>query len=136
MSMTDSNSAKLGRPTKYRPEFCTRVIECGKEGMGKCEMAAELGITYDSFETYQQQHPDFFESVKAALRASQAWWESRGRQATFGAFDGYNATSYIFQMKNRFKDDWSDMTTVKHGMTEDMVALIAERRSNAAKVDG
>jgi hypothetical protein len=76
--------------------------------MGKCEMAEELGITYTSFETYQQQHPEFLEAVKDALRKSQSWWEKQGRLATFGAVDGYNATSYIFQMKNRFKQDWAD----------------------------
>jgi len=100
--------AKVGRPTKYNSAMCERVIECGSQGMGKCEMAEELGITFTSFETYQQQHPEFLEAVKEALRKSQAWWERKGREATFGAVDGYNATSYIFQMKNRFKQDWAD----------------------------
>ena len=100
--------AKRGRPTKYDPAMCARVIECGAEGMGKCEMAEELGIHYETFEAYQDTHPEFSEAVKAALRKSQAWWEKQGRLATFGAVEGYNATSYIFQMKNRFKQDWAD----------------------------
>jgi transposase len=100
--------AKRGRPTKYDPAMCALVIECGAEGMGKCEMAEELGIHYETFEAYQDAHPEFSEAVKAALRKSQAWWEKQGRLATFGAVDGYNATSYIFQMKNRFKQDWAE----------------------------
>ncbi len=98
----------MGRPTKYDPAFCDRVIECGKEGMGKCEMACELGICYNSFETYQAEYPDFLKAVKDAMRHSQAWWEKNGRVATFGGIDGFNATSYIFNMKNRFSDDWRD----------------------------
>ena len=97
-----------GRPTKYDPSFCDRVIECGKEGMGKCEMACELGICYNSFELYQEQHPEFMKAVKDAMRHSQAWWEKQGRLATFGGTDGFNATSYIFNMKNRFSNDWRD----------------------------
>lgn len=97
-----------GRPSKYDQAMCERVIECGQEGMGRCEMAADLGIHYETFEAYQAKHPEFSEAVKAALRLSQAWWEGNGRKATFGGFDGFNATSYIFQMKNRFKEDWRD----------------------------
>jgi len=76
--------------------------------MGKCEMAAELDVAYDTFEKHQAENPEFLEAVKRALRLSQAWWEGKGRIATFGGIDGYNATSYIFQMKNRFKEDWRD----------------------------
>lgn len=104
-----------GRPTKYDPAFCDAVIECGREGMGKAEMASELGVAYSTFDLWTQQHPDFSEAVKEARRLSQAWWEKQGRIATFGAIDGFNATSYIFQMKNRFREDWND--TVKQEVT-------------------
>ena len=100
--------AKVGRPSKYVPAFCDRIIEFGAEGAGKCEMAAELDVTYNTFEAWQTEHPEFLQSVSEALRKSQAWWEKNGRSATFGAFPGFNATSYIFQMKNRFKEDWRD----------------------------
>ena len=103
-----------GRPTKYDPAMCEAVIDCGKQGMGKCEMAAELDICYNSFEAYQEQHPEFLKAVKTALRHSQAWWEGKGRLATFGEIDGFNATSYIFNMKNRFKDDWRDKHETEH----------------------
>lgn len=97
-----------GRPTKYRKEMCDRVIELGAEGMGVCEIAADLGIHHSTFGAWQEQHPEFSAAVKEALRRSQAWWEGQGRVATFGGVEGFNATSYIFQMKNRFRDDWAD----------------------------
>ena len=61
---------------------------------------------------YQEKFPEFSIAVKEALRVSQAWWEEKGREATFGAHPGYNATSYIFQMKNRFGEDWRDRKEV------------------------
>lgn len=103
-----------GRPTKYSPDVCERVLALGKEGMGKCEMAEELGIHYQTFEAWQEVHEEFSTAVKAALRSSQAWWEKNGRLATFGAVEGYNATSFIFNMKNRFKDDWRDKQEQEH----------------------
>jgi hypothetical protein len=102
----------MARPTKYDPAMCEAVIECGKAGMGKLETCAELGICYDTFQTYQEQHPAFFEAVKMAQMQSQAWWEKSGRVATFGGYEGFNATSYIFQMKNRFPNDWRDKREV------------------------
>lgn len=116
-----------GRPSKYDPAFCDKVISLGREGAGKCEMAAELGITYNSFETYQDQHPEFLQAVKEALRISQAWWEKQGRKATFGDIPGFNATSYIFNMKNRFKDDWRDKVEQENtGQTEVVHRIVQE----------
>ncbi len=109
---------KKGRPTKYEPKMCETVIECGKQGMSKCEMALELDIAYDTFDRWQNERKDFSEAVKEAIRYSQAWWERNGRMATFGGIDGFNATSYIFNMKNRFRADWHDTVKNEHSGPE------------------
>ena len=95
-----------GRPTKYKPEFCERVIECGKDGMSKAEMAAELDVAYSTFDLWQEVHPEFSEAVKDAVARSQAWWEKLGRTGAMG--EDINATVWIFNMKNRFRADWAD----------------------------
>ena len=112
MAQKKSNA---GRPTKYKPEMCKQVIEFGKQGMSKCEMAVSLDIAYSNFDRWQNEIPEFQEAIKEAMRHSQAWWERQGRMATFGGIDGFNATSYIFNMKNRFRDEWND--TVKTEVT-------------------
>jgi len=99
---------KGGRPSGYKPEFCSKVIEVGKQGAGKCEMSVAVCGSYMTFQRWQEEHPEFLEAVKEATRESQAWWERRGREATFGKVPGFNATAFIFNMKNRFKEDWSD----------------------------
>lgn len=103
-----------GRPSKYDPSYCDRVIELAKEGASKAEMALELDIAYSTFDVWQNEIPEFSEAVKKAERLSQGWWERQGRKATFGAFEGFNATSFIFNMKNRFKDDWRDKQETEH----------------------
>ena len=97
-----------GRPTKYTPEMCDRVIEMGKTGASKYEMAMELGIAMDTFTDWQNNNPQFSAAVKRSTEFSQAWWEKQGRLATFGGVEGFNATSFIFNMKNRFRHDWRD----------------------------
>lgn len=102
-----------GRPTKYRPEMCEAIIACGDEGMGKAEMAREIDVHHSTFNAWQSEHPEFSAAVKEAVFRSQAWWEGRGRRATFDS-QGFNATSYIFNMKNRFPDDWREKLDVNH----------------------
>lgn len=104
--------AKPGRPTKYKPEFCEKVKELAAKGASKTECAVELGISWQSFHEYQREYPQFSDAVKEAERLCQAWWEKKGREATFGKYEGFSASSYIFQMKNRFPWDWRDQTQV------------------------
>ena len=97
-----------GQPTRYDPAFCDRIIEMGKYGASKAEMACELGICRKTFLNYENAHPEFLHAVNQAVEYSQAWWERNGRTATFGGVEGFNATSFIFNMKNRFPGDWKD----------------------------
>lgn len=101
---------RLGRPTKYTPEMCDAVIALGEDGAGKAEMAKAIGIDRDTFKEWCKTNPIFSAAVKKAVDASQAWWEEQGRRRTFDAGPMFSATSYIFQMKNRFPDDWRDVS--------------------------
>ena len=106
-----------GRPTAYRPEMCDIVIECGDEGKTLAEMARALDVDRSTINDWRERHPEFSRAIKAGLDRAQAWWEDKGRVATFGGVDGFNATSYIFQMKNRFREDWNDRQAIEHSGT-------------------
>jgi hypothetical protein len=122
-----------GRPTKYNPKMCEVVIACGDEGMGKAEMAREIDVHHSTFIAWQAEHPEFSEAVKEAVARSQAWWEKKGRIATFDA-QGFNATSFIFNMKNRFPDDWRDKTVVDQ--TVDMSVTASPSDELQRYIDG
>ncbi|WP_386681854.1 hypothetical protein [Loktanella sp. R86503] len=78
------------------------------------EAISLLGISRDTFYRWQKEYPEFSDAVKGVKHRSQAWWEQQGRIATFGGTDGFNATSYIFNMKNRFPDEWKDRHELAH----------------------
>jgi len=103
-----------GRPTKYDPSICEQVVAMGKYGASKAEMALELDIDYTTFLAWQEKHEEFSKAVKRAEQNSKGWWERLGRQATIGEVEGFNPTSFIFNMKNRFKEDWKDRHDVNH----------------------
>lgn len=104
----------VGRPSSYREEYCDIVLAAGGEGKTLAEMADALDVDRETLNNWRERHPEFSRAVKRGLEKAQAWWESQGRLATFGACDGFNATSYIFQMKNRFRDEWSDKQVTEH----------------------
>lgn len=107
------------RPSTYDEAFCEQVIELGREGASKAEMAHALGCSRQTMDNWASAHPEFLDAVKEATEASQGWWESEGRKATFGAKPGFNATSYIFNMKNRFPADWQEKQSIVHTITHE-----------------
>lgn len=99
----------MARPTDYRKEYCEKVLALMAEGASKAEVSAELGCSFQTFLNWQQAHPEFLDAVKQGEKLSQAWWEKLGRQGASGAVP-VNPTMFIFNMKNRFRDEWSDTT--------------------------
>lgn len=101
-----------GRPTKYRQEMCQTVRELGDKGYSLAQMARDLDVALSAFNRWRDQHPEFGEAVKDAQERSQAWWEDAGMRGLFA--DKFNATAFIFQMKNRFRDSYRDKIDHDH----------------------
>lgn len=130
----------MGRPTKYDPTFCDKVIACGEEGDTLAAMAEACDVHRETLNDWIDEHPEFSDAVKRGLQKAQIWWEKKGRVATFGGVEGFNATSYIFQMKNRFKQDWRDKQetelTGKDGGAIQMEQVANDAESFARSIAG
>lgn len=89
-----------GRPSKYDPAFCEQVIEFGKQGYSKAEMAAALEVTRTTMDNWAAEHEEFLDAVQCASEFSLAWWEGKGRQNLTTA--GFQASLYSKAMSGRF----------------------------------
>lgn len=99
--------AKTGRPSKYHPSFCDRVLEFGREGKSVAYMAAKLGVARNTLElNWPASHPEFAEALEQARLESQAWWEDFGQ--TNMTVTGFSASAYIRSMAARFPNDWRE----------------------------
>jgi transposase-like protein len=47
----------VGRPTKYKEEFCEQVIELGKQGYSKAMIAATLDIARETLDEWIDSIP-------------------------------------------------------------------------------
>lgn len=102
-----------GRPAEYDPSFCDAVIEIGREGGGKAEMASQCGVSRQAFWEWQQRYPEFGDAVTRAVDLSAGWWEAQGRKGVW-AGPQFNANAYSLQVRNRFPADWRDKQEQAH----------------------
>jgi hypothetical protein len=54
-------------------------------------------------------HPEFADALKDAKERELVWWESIGQQQMVRPTTGFSASAFIFQMKNRFREDYRDV---------------------------
>ena len=102
-----------GRPTKYKKSMCEEVVPFMSQGFSQKALAGHLGISEETLYQWIKQHPEFSESVKDGSTQSAIWWEKVGMTGMVGKIAGFNATTWIFNMKNRH--GWTDKTETTHG---------------------
>ena len=116
----------VGRPPLYRREMCDQIRELAKaDGMGKAELAAELGISRQCWSEWAKAHPEFGDAIQDAVFLAQAWYERKGRLGIDKGKD-FNAQVWRIQMFNRFPDDYRDKRETKHDLSDDLAGLLRE----------
>lgn len=102
-----------GRPTKYDPDMCAQVIECGKDGYSKAELAAELEVTRETLNEWGKAHPEFSDALQRAHELSLAWWEKQSRVNL--ATQGFQSGLWKQAMSGRFPaEPYRERTETDH----------------------
>ena len=109
-----------GRPTKYRKEYCSKLIEHVSGGLSFDSFAGIIGVSRDSIYTWAQKYPEFADSKRIAEAKGLAFWERVGRAGILDKLDTitgkpgakFNHIAWIFLMKNRYS--WRDNMQVSH----------------------
>ena len=99
-----------GRPTKYKPEMCDRLVQLMGDGLSKTAACAELGIRTETLYQWAKEKPEFSDAVKKAEEVCAHWWEDKGRDAMQGRIEGFNATTFVWMTKNIL--NWRDKQDV------------------------
>ena len=132
----------MARPTKYKPEYCQRVIEVGEEGGWLAEMAEACDVVRATMDNWAEQHPEFLEALTRAKQKSQAWFEKTGRAGMTA--DRFNSALWAKQMSARHPGEYSEKRQIEHSgpdggpinvrnatdLTDDELAAIAAAGRN------
>lgn len=91
---------------KYQPEYCDRLIEHMSKGLSLDSFAGSIGVSVDCIHNWAKEYPDFAEAKKIGFAKMLLFFEEMGLGGQTGEFEKWNASTYIFTMKNKCK--WSD----------------------------
>lgn len=106
MAEIDSEKRETGRPSKYRPEFCERVIEMGRQCFTPEQMAAELGVSRSTLISWKHTKPAFKAAMQLASTYSQAAMEKIGFE---GLHDkSFNGQLWLKMMQARHRETYTE----------------------------
>lgn len=88
-----------GAPTKYRQDFCEKLVTHMSKGLSFATFAHEVNVSLDTLYDWADAHKEFLESKKAGEIAQKSYLEKIGVALATGQIQG-NVTAWIFIMKN------------------------------------
>ena len=104
-----------GRPTLYRTEYCDKVVELGRDGLSRVQIAAEFDVAKSTLQEWEKQYPEFSVAITRAMTLSQAWWEKKGQECLImPAGATFQSSVWSRSMAARFPDDWRENSKLEH----------------------
>ena len=98
--------AKEGQPTKYKPEYVKKLKEFLADGYPFEAFAGEVDVCPDTIYEWCKVHPEFSEAKKLGRSKGLKTFIDQGKKGAYGKIKGFNATPWIFMMKNIY--GWKD----------------------------
>ncbi len=121
-------------PEDYNPNWQEEMIAA--YALGKSDTHCKVNcfnnhiVSNDLWDRWIAEKNDFSETVKKGHNLSMAWWENVSQKHADGSKQNANATSLIFNMCNRFRNDYQQRQTVeqttKHSLDVDNLDELRE----------
>jgi len=127
----------VGRPSKYQAKYCQMLIAHMEKGYSYTTFAATIRVNVDTLYAWEEKHKEFSEAKRDGFAQAEFYWEKMGISGATGGLPGFNASTWIFNMKNRFK--WRDKIehTGQDGAPISITSLVASmekrKKENASK---
>ncbi len=119
-----------GRPSAYDAAYCDEVIDLGKQGKSKAQMAAAFDVSRQTIDNWAAAHEEFLEALSRAEAHAQAYWEDKGE--TNIAVPGFNAAIWKKTMEARFRDDYTERREVNQTVRiEDLIEQLTDAPPSA-----
>jgi len=123
-----------GRPTDYKSEYCDQLILHMNEGLSFESFSAIVGVCKDTLYEWAKVNKEFSDAKKRGTELSRYFWEKIGVDGATGIIKNFNCTAWIFNMKNRFRNEWADRQEIeqkinfnfKHLSLEEKLKLIPQ----------
>lgn len=110
-----NKTSKFTFTTVYEDWMPEKIVEVMSNGGTLTQAAVACRITRRTLYNFRNpNHPSYQPAIEQACEegviAAQAWWEGQGQKGLW-AGKQFNDKLFSFNMKNRFKDEYSDKPT-------------------------
>lgn len=106
-----------GRPSKYKKEFCKKLVDHMKKGFSFESFGAVRGVNTTMQTLYEwakdERKPEFAEAKREGELHARKFWENLLIRQAAGHINGSNS-ALIFALKNKFPKEWRDKQEVEH----------------------
>lgn len=92
---------KVGRPSKYDPDYPGLLIEHMREGGSFWTFGAVVGVGMQTLQRWLEEHEEFREAKHEGSLLEMHWWENISTKTASGRMDG-NPTLIIWNQKNKW----------------------------------
>lgn len=107
-----------GQPTLYTPEVCDKVIEWGKQGYSKTNMASELCVSRTTIYEWCKDHVEFSYALSIAMTHSESYWEHKALKGIDEPAKEFNTGLFGKIMSARFPETYRETTRTEHSGPE------------------
>ena len=120
-----------GRPSKYDPKYCDMIIEHMEGGLSIESFGGVVDVSKSTIYEWIDNFSEFSDSVKTGTEKSRLFWEKAGVKGLFNrsesgvGSESFNTANWIFNMKNRFRDEWRDKQEVDHTTNGESINIIS-----------
>ncbi len=106
MDYDENGKAGAGRPCKFEPWMCEKILEIASNGGHQAAMMQAIGIKKTQFHTWKKEIPEFKDAIEEAKLISQSVYENILLQGAMGKIPGFNFNSISLLMHNKFPDEY------------------------------
>ena len=106
---------KIHGNSKYKPEYCEKIIEMGRTGMSKEQISGALNVGWDCLDNWAKKHEEFYQALRTAKNLELSYWESLGLQNVLETPGGQRLNGAVYNkiMAARFPSKYSERNKVE-----------------------
>lgn len=133
----------MSKPSTYKEEYAKMLIEHMARGLSLRAFCGFIKVHHQTVYNWLETYPDFKEARDIGWDMSRLFWEQMGIDLASGMIKG-NATIWIINMCNRFKEDWrrtdeekeednSKEVTINLSYSKDKYRQVSEKKTEPVK---
>lgn len=101
----------MARQSQFKPEYCEMLVDHMAKGFSFESFAGVVKTSMQTLRVWTQKHPEFEQAKDEGMARCRLFWEKIGIGGALGQIENFNATSFIFNMKNRW--GWRDRVEIE-----------------------